>query len=159
MTMLTRFEKWDPFDELSTLRNRMDRLFARFGEDIEEPVYTGTWMPTADIYETKDAMVVKTELPGMTEKDIDIELENNILTISGERKFEEKKEEKGYQRFERKYGRFVRAITLPVTVLPEKIGATYNNGILEVTIPKKEEAKPKKIKLEIKKGLTAPKAA
>ncbi len=153
MSMLTRFEKWDPFDELTTLRDRMDRLFARFGSEMEEPIYTGNWMPTTDIFETKDAVIVKVEIPGMTEKDIDIELENNVLTISGERKFEEKTEEKGYQRFERKYGKFIRSFTLPVNTMADKITAGYNNGVLEVTIPKKEEAKPKKIKLEVKKVL------
>lgn len=153
MTLLTRFEKWDPIDEMTTLRNRMDRLFAKFGDDYEEPIFSGNWMPTTDVFETKDAIVVKAELPGMLEKDIDIELENNVLTISGERKFEEKTEEKGYQRFERKYGKFVRTFTLPPNVMAEKIDANYANGVLEVTIPKKEEAKPKKIKLEVKKGL------
>lgn len=155
MTMLTRWDKWDPLDELATIRNRMDRLFTRFGEGYEEPALAGNWMPSADVYETKDAMILKVEVPGMTEKDLDVELENNILTISGERKFEEKTEEKGFQRFERKYGKFVRSFTLPVNVDSEKIAANYANGVLELTIPKREEAKPKKIKFDIKKSLAA----
>lgn len=152
MSMLTR---WDPLDELSTLRNRMDRLFTRINEDVEQPMMGANWAPTTDVYETKDALVLKTEVPGLTEKDIDIEIENNVLTISGERKFEEKTEEKGYQRFERKYGKFMRSFTLPTNVAPDKIQANYYNGVLEVDIPKTEEAKPKKIKLDVKKTIPA----
>lgn len=150
MSMLTR---WDPMEELTTLRNRMDRLFTRMGEDVEQPIMGVNWMPTTDVYETKDALIVKTEVPGLTEKDIEVELENNILTISGERKFEEKTEEKGYSRFERKYGKFMRSFTLPTNVAADKIQANYANGILEVDIPKTEEAKPKKIKLDVKKTI------
>jgi HSP20 family protein len=150
MSMLTR---WDPMDELSTLRNRMDRLFTRINEDVEQPMMGANWAPTTDVYETKDALVLKTEVPGLTEKDIDIEIENNVLTISGERKFEEKTEEKGYQRFERKYGKFMRSFTLPTNVAADKIHANYYNGVLEVDIPKTEEAKPKKIRLDVKKGI------
>jgi HSP20 family protein len=153
MSLMTRFQTWDPFDELTTLRDRMDRLFARVGEDVEQPILTGNWMPVTDVFETREALILKVELPGMTEKDIDIEFENNVLTITGERKFEEKTEEKGYQRFERKYGKFVRAFTLPPNVAPDKILANYANGILEINIPKKEESKPKKVKLEVRKAL------
>lgn len=155
MTLMTRFDRWDPFEELTTLRNRMDRLFSKFNDDVEQPLLAGSWMPVTDIFENHDALIVKAELPGLMEKEIDIEVENNILTITGERKFAEKTEEKGIQRFERKYGKFVRAFTLPPNVVPEKILANYVNGILEITIPKKEESKPKKIKLEVKKALSA----
>lgn len=153
MSMLTRFDKWEPFDELANLRNRMDRLFARVGEDYEQPIYAGNWMPTTDLYETKDAIVLKSELPGIEQKDINIEIENNVLTISGERKFEETTEEKGYQRFERKYGKFVRTFTIPVNTMPDKITANFQNGILELTIPKAEEAKPKKITVNVRPAL------
>lgn len=153
MTLLSRFEKWDPFDELNTLRNRMDRLFAKFGDEFDQPLVAGNWMPTTDVYETKDALVLKTELPGIEEKEIDIELENNVLTITGERKKEEKIEEKAYQRFERRYGNFVRAFTLPPNVNADMITAAFDKGVLEIQIPKKEEAKPKKVKLEIRKAL------
>lgn len=157
--LTTRFDKFEPFEELTTLRNRLDRLFNRFGENFEEPIYSGNWMPTTDIFETKDNLIIKAEIPGMEMKDINVEIENNVLTIRGERKFEEKTEEKGFQRFERAYGKFVRTFTLPPGVNPEKILATYNNGILELELPKKEEAKPKKVHVDVKKALTAAKAA
>lgn len=92
-------------------------------------------------------------------KDINVEIENNVLAIQGERKFEEKTEEKGFQRFERAYGKFVRTFTLPPGVAPDKINALYNNGILEIELPKKEEAKPKKVHVDVKKALTTAKAA
>ena len=153
MTLLSRFEKWDPFEELNTLRNRMDRVFAKFGDELDQPIMAGNWMPTTDVYETKDALVLKTELPGIEEKDIDIELQSNVLTITGERKKEEKIDEKSYQRFERRYGNFVRSFTLPPNVNLEKITAAFDKGLLEIQIPKKEEAMPKKVKLAIRKAL------
>ena len=158
MNFLTRNERFDPFfDEFNTLRNKLDRVMNRFlpTANIEEnePFLTARWTPVADVYETKDNLFVKVEIPGLTEKDIDITVENNVLTITGERKIEEEKEEKGYYRMERAYGKFLRAFTLPPNVLTEKVLATYNNGVLELTIPKKEEAKPKTIKLEVKKVL------
>ena len=157
MALLTT--RFDPFQELNTLRTRMDRLFNRFGEEWEEPVMTGNWVPATDIHETRDALVLKAELPGMDEKDITVEIENNTLTISGERKLEIKVEEKDFRRIERSYGRFLRAFTLPPNVDSAKISATYVNGILQLVIPKKDEAKPKKIHLEVKKALGSPKAA
>ena len=160
MNLLTpRFDKFEPFEELTTLRNRLDRLFNRFGDTFEEPIYSGNWMPTTDIFETKDNLVIKAEIPGMEMKDLNVEIENNILTIQGERKFEEKTEEKGFQRFERAYGKFVRNFTLPPGVNTEKINATYLNGVLEIELPKKEEAKPKKVHVDVKKVLTTAKAA
>jgi len=163
MNFLTRTEKFDPFfEEFNTLRNRLDRVMNRFlpVNEEAEPFLTARWTPVADIYETKDNLSVKVEIPGLTEKYIQITLENNVLTIQGERKVEEEKEEKGYYRMERAYGKFIRAFTLPPNVLTDKVVATYNNGVLELTIPKKEEAKPKQIKLEINKPLpTAGKVA
>lgn len=155
MNLLTTTHRHDPFQELTTLRNRMDRLFNRFPEEWEEPVLSGNWMPLTDIQETKDALMVKAELPGIEEKDINLEIEDNTLTISGERKLETKSEEKGFERIERAYGKFFRAFTLPPNVDTAKIVANYNNGVLAVTIPKKEEAKPKKIHLDIKKAIKA----
>lgn len=157
MNFLTRTERFDPFfDEFTTLRNKLDRVMNRIlpvNEDTHEPFLTARWTPVADVYETKDNLFLKVEIPGLTEKEIDITVENNVLTIQGERKIEEEKEEKGYYRMERAYGKFLRAFTLPPNVVTEKVNATYNNGVLELTIPKKEEAKPKQIKLEIKKAL------
>lgn len=157
MNFLTRTERFDPFvDEFTTLRNKLDRVMNRvfpITTEGTQPFLTAQWTPVADIYETKDNLFVKVEIPGLTEKDIDITVEANVLTIQGERKIEEEKEEKGYYRMERAYGKFLRAFTLPPNVLTEKVIATYNNGVLELTLPKKEEAKPKQIKLEVKKVL------
>lgn len=155
MSFLTRFERFDPFDELALLRNRMDRLINKMGEPFEETpaMPLAKWSPTTDVLETKDALIIRAELPGMTEKDISVEMENGILTISGERKFEEETKEKTYHRVERAFGKFVRTLTLPTNVEADKIKATFNEGLLELTIPKKEEAKPKKITLEVKKKL------
>jgi HSP20 family protein len=146
---LTRF---DPFDELIPLRNKVDRLFNMFGEN-QEPMLTAKWAPVADILETKDAFIVRAELPGFEEKDITVEIENFVLTLKGERKFEAKTEEKDFRRIERNYGEFLRSFTLPPNVITDKITAGYVNGVIEVMIPKKEETKSKKIHLEVKKKL------
>jgi HSP20 family protein len=150
MTFLTRFERWDPFEELTTLRTRMDRLWSRMAD--EEPVLAN-WSPTADIIETRDEILLKAELPGIDEKDIDIQIENGLLTIKGERKAEKETDEKGYHRIERSYGTFLRTFTLPPNVGAEKITANFANGLLEVHMPKKEGAKPRTIKVEVKKQL------
>jgi len=152
MTFLTRFENFDPLDELTTLRNRFDRLMTR-GLDTE--LLPTQWAPPADILETKDAIVIKAEIPGMNEKDIKVEIENNVLTLEGERKFEKETTEKDYRRIERSYGKFLRYFTLPTNVAADKINATYTNGLLEVFIPKKEEAKPRTINVDVKKKLSA----
>jgi HSP20 family protein len=153
MTFLTKFQNWDPFDDLSLLRNRMERLVPRF--EMNPELFTTQWTPPADVVETKNAIVIKTELPGMLEKDIKVEVENGVLTIKGERKIEKDFEEKDYRRVERTYGTFLRTFTLPPTVVPDKISAAYHEGLLEVMIPKKEEAKPRNIHIDVKKKLTA----
>lgn len=151
MTLLTRFERWDPFEELTTLRNRMDRLWSRF--NAEGDTALADWSPTSDVVETKDEIVIKAELPGLEEKDVDVEIEAGMLTIKGERQAEKETEEKGFRRMERSYGTFLRAFTLPTNVAPERITASFANGLLEVHLPKKEEAKPRSIKVEVKKAL------
>jgi HSP20 family protein len=158
MTFLTRFERWEPFEELSTLRNRMDRLVSRMSEG-EEGLFKGGWTPTTDVVETSDAIILKSELPGMNEKDISIEIENGMLTMQGERNLEEKTEEKGYRRIERSYGKFIRSFALPTNVLMDHVKAMYHDGILEVTIPKKEEAKPRKIEVKTTKVIPQRKIA
>lgn len=156
MNFLTKFESWDPFEELSTLRNRMDRLRARVaGDPTNEELFPSQWVPASDVVETKNAIVVKAELPGLTEKDITVEIENGVLVIKGERKFEKETDEKGYRRIERAYGTFLRTFTLPPNVAQEKIHAALTNGLLEVEIPKKEEAKPKTINVAVNKKLSA----
>ena len=154
MNLLTRFERADPFDELTTLRNRMDRMLRKFDLPSQE-LLTTEWTPAADVVETKDAILIKAELPGMTEKDIHVEFENSLLTIRGERQLEKETNEKNYRRVERTYGKFIRTFTLPPNVEEKKIAATYTNGLLELEIPKKEESKPKSITVEVRKKLAA----
>lgn len=151
MTFLTRFERWDPTDELTTLRNSMDRLWSRMTAENEPAL--ANWAPTSDVVETKDEIVIKAELPGLDEKDVNVEIENGVLTIKGERNAEQETDEKGYRRIERAYGSFLRTFTLPTNVEAEKISATFTNGLLEVHMPKKEGAKPRTIKVEVKKQL------
>lgn len=155
MNLMTRFDRWEPFEELSVLRNRLNRALTRFGNEIdEEPFLTTSWTPLADVFETKDAVMIRAEVPGVTEKDIAIQLDNNILTVQGERKLEKETDDKEYRRIERAYGKFVRSFTLTPNVETKDITAVFDNGVLEIKIPKKEEAKPKSIKLEVKKRLT-----
>ncbi len=140
--------KWDPFKELQALQERIDKLFEESmrGRDIAP----AAWTPAVDIYETDDAIILEAELPGMNEKDIEVKIEDNVLTIRGERKFEEERNEENYYRMERFYGTFQRSFTLPPNVDTEKVKAEYKKGILKVTLPKKEQAKPKQIKIEVK---------
>lgn len=158
MSIIPQFERWEPFHDLTNLRQKMDQLMTKFSPTIttaNEPYYADRWVPTTDVIETKDALFFKAELPGMKEEDVIVEYENGMLTISGERKVEFEKKEQDYHRMERSYGKFQRAFSLPNNVDPTKITASFNNGLLEVEIPKKEEAKAKKIKFDIKKKLSA----
>ena len=155
MNLLTRFDRFEPFNELNTLRKQMDRVLRNYELPTETELLTTEWTPAADVVETKDAILIKTELPGMTEKDINVEFENGMLTIRGERKLEKETTDKNFRRIERTYGKFIRAFTLPPNVDDKKIAAAYNNGLLEIEIPKKEEAKPKAIHVDVKKKLTA----
>ena len=137
---------WRPFEDLGTLRREMDRLLERFfGEPlgVERPV--GMWTPSADVTETKDSVVIKAELPGLEAKDVEVSLSGDVLTIKGEKK--EEKEEKDERRHmvERRHGAFSRMVRLPVPVAADKIKAAFKNGVLTVTLPKTEEAKPKGI--------------
>lgn len=153
MTFLTRFERWDPFEELTALRTRMDRLWSRMS--AEDAATIADWSPTSDVIESKDEIVIKAELPGIDEKKVDVEIENGVLTIKGERNAEKETEEKGFRRVERSYGSFLRSFTLPPSVEPEKVSATFTNGLLEVHLPKKEGAKARSIKVDVKKQLAS----
>jgi HSP20 family protein len=147
MTVITR---WDPFRELSALQNRMSRLFEeQYGGGREEALTTGAFVPAADIYEDEHSIQLKLEAPGIDEKDLDVKVENNVLTVSGERKFEKEEKEENFRRVERRYGSFVRSFTLPNTVNTDDIGAEYSNGVLKITLGKRAEAKPKQIKVNI----------
>ncbi|MGZ4964889.1 MAG: Hsp20/alpha crystallin family protein [Limisphaerales bacterium] len=157
---LTRWQKpeqhWTllPLRRTSTLRDEIDNIFDRaFGQFFESPAQTqlvGGWVPAVDLYEDKDNLTVKCELPGMKKDDIDISLHEGFLTISGERKQEEQKKEGEVYRTERYEGRFSRSLSLPSKVDAEKINATYKDGVLTVTLPKAEEAKPKQIQVNVK---------
>jgi HSP20 family protein len=147
MTVLTRFE---PFREFSTLQDRMNRLFRdSFAEGREESLSDTAFAPLVDVYEDEHNITLKIEVPGMEEKDIDVHLENNTLTVHGERKFEEEEKEENYRRVERQYGSFSRTFTLPNTVDAEKVSANYDKGILKIKLAKKAEAKPKQIKVSV----------
>jgi len=141
---------WDPFRQLSTLRDEIDRLFESplspgLGETAQ-PLLSG-WVPAVDFFEDKDNFIVKAELPGMKKEEIDISLHDGVLSLSGERKSDEKYESAETFRSERFLGRFQRSLALPAGVQAEKVQASYKDGVLTVTLPKAEEAKPKQIKV------------
>ena len=141
--------RWYPFRDLNMLQARMTRLSEDAGRTYrsDEPSATTTWSPAVDIFETAGEIVVKAELPGMDRKDITLNLENNVLTLKGERRFEKETKEENYHRIERAYGGFSRAFSIPATVDEEKIRADYKDGVLKIVLPKKEQAKPKQIRI------------
>jgi HSP20 family protein len=140
---------WEPFRGAVTLQDQISRLFEdSFARANEESNLT-SWAPAVDIFETEHELIVKADLPDVDPKDLDIRVENNILTIRGERKFEKKADEKNYLRVERSYGSFARSFSLANTVNAEAIRADYQNGVLTLNIPKREEAKPKQIKVNL----------
>ena len=144
--------RWDPFREMSALQERMNRLFSDVRAQAPvrgEEIVQGAWVPAVDIFETNEAIVLKAELPGITAQDISVEVKDNTLTLKGEKKFEKEVKEENYHRVERSYGSFQRAFTLPGTIHQEKVKAKFKDGILEITLPKVEETKPKQIKVEI----------
>lgn len=145
--------KWTPLKELTSLRERMNQLmddpFLKFPFEFERSAEVD-WVPAVDIIEKDNAVVLKTELPGMDLKDIDIHVEANTLQIKGTRALERDEQKEKYRRTERVYGSFKRNFTIPDSVDANQIGATYEKGVLNITLPKKQEEKPKKIKVEIK---------
>ena len=148
MTLLTR---WDPFREFVTIQDRMNRLFRdSYGtEGRQEDLTTTTFAPAVDVYEDEHNITLKIEVPGIEEKDIDVRIENNTLTVHGERKFEKEEKEENFRRVERQYGSFTRTFTLPNTVDHEKVQADYDKGVLKIQLAKKAEAKPKQIKVNV----------
>jgi HSP20 family protein len=147
--MKATFNRWEPFRGASTLQEQVNRLFGNALERSAEESNLTSWAPAADIYETEHELVVKADVPEVDPNDLDIRVENNILTIRGERKFEKKVNEENYLRVERAYGTFSRSFSLANTVNSEAIKADYQNGVLTLTIPKREEAKPKQIKVNV----------
>ena len=148
---MTVIARWDPFREFSTLQDRMNRLFRdSYGpEGREESLTTASFAPPVDVYEDEHTVTLKIEVPGIDENDIDVRVENNILTVHGERKFEKEEKEENFRRVERQYGSFTRTFTLPSTVDSENVSAGYDKGILKIVLPKKAEAKPKQIKVNV----------
>jgi len=145
MTMITRI---DPSRELATLQDRFTSFFENFTETPgKEQLAAGSFVPPADIYEDEHTLVLKLEVPGVNEEDLNVSLENNLLTVSGERKFEKEEKEENFHRIERRYGSFARTFRLPNTIDPEKVEAGYDKGLLKITVAKRAEAKPKQIKV------------
>jgi len=144
--------RWDPQHGLSGLQEQVNRLFESSFPGRSDTSALTTWAPAVDIYETENELVVKADLPDVSEKDLDVRIENNTLTIRGERKFEKKVEEEHYLRVERTYGSFSRSFSLPNTVNSEAIKAEYKNGVLTVELPKRAESKPKQIKVNVTNG-------
>src|SRR6266545_8430378 len=144
--------RWEPLRELSSLQNEMNRLFGTVFDTPGRGGNGGTmrrWMPAMDLLETADHFVMRADLPGMTQDDVTIELEESTLTVSGERKAEHEERQEGFYRVERAFGRFSRSLTLPKGVDPEAVSASFDNGVLEVRIPKPEERKPRRISITV----------
>lgn len=147
--------RWEPFRDLVSTQDRFNQLFndtfARaFGDQHEVP--PGAWVPAVDIYETDDSVVLKAELPGINPDDVEIRVEDSTLYLKGERKFEKEVKEENLHRVERSYGTFARTFALPNTIDADKVKAEYQNGILTLTMPKHEEAKPRTIKINVSKA-------
>jgi HSP20 family protein len=147
--------RWEPFRDLLSLQERMNRMFGEYrgagAAPDDEWALGGSWAPAVDIYEQGNDIVLKAELPGVDPKDVDIRLENNVLTLRGERKFENEVKKENYHRVERSYGTFSRSFTLPSVVNQTGIKADFKDGMLKVILPKREEAKPKQIEISIAK--------
>ena len=142
--------RWEPARELQTIQQEMNRLFGSFF-DGQSGVEVGgrRWIPATDLVEEGDHYVLRADLPGVGEDDVKVELEDNVLTVSGERKSEHEQRKNGYYRIERASGRFARSLTLPEGVDADSIKARFENGVLEVTIPKPAERKPRRVAIEV----------
>jgi HSP20 family protein len=161
MTTLTRFVPFrSPLADVAVLQNRLNSIFNDFGrpEGEQESLAMGNFIPPVDVYEDGHQMVLKLEVPGIRQEDLDVRLENQTLTVKGERKFESDEKEENFHRIERRYGTFTRSFTLPQTVDTGAVKASYENGVLSILLAKKEAAKPKQVKVEIGSGSTGPQA-
>ncbi len=146
--------RWEPFRDMMTTQREFDRLFKEafspmFGEG---ELSTRTWAPPVDIYENENDIVLKAELPGIDPKDVEVRVEDSTLYLKGERKFEKETKEENYHRVERSYGSFARSFSLPNSINADKVKAEYKDGLLTLTLPKREEAKPKTIKIDVSKN-------
>lgn len=142
--------RWDPFGDVSIFRQQVNRMFEHsLARSEREPVQAHTWTPTVDIYETEREIVLAVEVPGVKPEEIDIQITGDTLTIRGERKLAREDNGRQYMRIERSYGPFQRSFTLGVPINQQQVKAAYRDGLLEITLPKAEEVKPKQVKVEI----------
>jgi HSP20 family protein len=150
--------RWDPFRDLVTLREKMNRLFeeAYSARGEERDLVSSSWTPSVDIYETENQLVLTAEVPGIEDNNIEIKIEDNTLTLKGDRKFEKETEEENYHRIERAYGSFYRSFSLPPHIDQDKIAAEHENGVLKITMPKKHESKPRSVKVLKSKAKSVP---
>src|SRR5208282_3435874 len=146
--------RFEPFRDLLTSQREYVRLLKEAFSPMsgETEVSTRSWAPPVDIYETEDAIVLKAELPGVDPKDVEVRVEDNNLYLKGERKFEKEVKEQNYHRVERSYGSFARSFSLPNSISTDKVKAEFKDGLLTLTMPKREEAKPKTIKIDVTKS-------
>ena len=144
--------RWRPTRDLLSIRDEVNRLFDNFFTGLPERrrgLLDGEWAPSVDVAETDNEVVVTAELPGVKQDDVDITVTDDVLTLKGEKKEEKEVKEKNYHRIERSYGSFQRSVSLPAGVQADKAKATYKDGVLHITVPKAEEAKPKQIKINV----------
>ena len=151
--------RWDPLREIDSLQGEMNRLFSTFFDQPTAPrggnggtAGARRWIPAMDLVEAGEHFVLKADLPGLSESDVNIEVENNVLTVSGERKTELEDKHEGYYRLERAFGAFSRSLTLPEGIDPDAVTASFDNGVLEVRIPKPAEAKPRRVQISVGGG-------
>jgi HSP20 family protein len=141
--------RWDPYREVMALQNRVNSLFRDMNGGGDDPVAASSFVPAVDIYEDPQKVMLKLEVSGIDQKDLDVRVENHTLTVKGERKFEAEEKEENFHRIERRYGSFYRAFTLPNTVDTESVAASYNAGVLKLELKKKPEAQPKQIQISV----------
>jgi HSP20 family protein len=144
--------RWEPVAELNTIQNEMNRLFNNFFDTPSSRSGNGTsrrWFPAMDLVETAEDYILRADLPGIADEDVNVQLEDNVLTISGQRKADQQSERQGYHRLERAFGEFARSLTLPNGVDPESVQAHFARGVLEVTIPKPEQKKPRQVQIKL----------
>jgi HSP20 family protein len=155
MTTMTRFVPFrSALSDVAVLQNRLNSIFNDFArpEGAQETLAAGNFVPAVDVYEDEHKVVLKLEVPGIRQEDLDVRVENQTLTVRGERRFESEEKEENFHRIERRFGTFTRSFTLPVTVDTGSVAAKYENGVLAIQLAKKEAAKPKQVKIEIGAG-------
>lgn len=152
---ITRFAPARPFGEVTLMQHRLNSIFDELGWEPETAVQKSSFIPAVDVYEDAQKVVVKLEVPGVKQEDLDVRLENQILTVKGERKFDDEVKKENFHRIERSYGSFVRTFTVPQTVDTESVKASYDAGVLTIMLGKKAEAKPKQIAIETGRAVLA----